>query len=130
MKPNQNLNTLTADIILGLEPIISDFKPDYVYIHGDTTTTMAASIAAFYAGAKVFHVEAGLRTNNKRSPFPEEINRQITNRIADFHFAPAAQSKNNLLQENISEESILVTGNTVIDALMESSIKVNNLENV
>jgi UDP-N-acetylglucosamine 2-epimerase (non-hydrolysing) len=129
MKPNQNLSTLTSDIILGLEPILLEFKPDYVYVHGDTTTTMAASIAAFYAGAKVCHVEAGLRTYNKKSPFPEEINRQITSRIADFHFAPTAQSKNNLLQENISEKSILVTGNTVIDALVESSIKVSNLEN-
>jgi len=94
-------------------------------VHGDTTTTMAGSIASFYSGAKVCHVEAGLRTNNKQSPFPEEINRQITGRICDYHFAPTETSKKNLLKENISEESILVTGNTVIDALLKSVEKVN-----
>ncbi|MBT4911451.1 MAG: UDP-N-acetylglucosamine 2-epimerase (non-hydrolyzing), partial [Alphaproteobacteria bacterium] len=90
-----------------------------------TTTTMAGSIASFYSGAKVCHVEAGLRTNNKLSPFPEEINRQITGRICDYHFAPTETSKKNLLKENISEDSILVTGNTVIDALIKSIEKVN-----
>jgi UDP-N-acetylglucosamine 2-epimerase (non-hydrolysing) len=90
---------------------------------------MAASIASFYAGAQVCHVEAGLRTNNKQSPFPEEINRQVTGRIAGLHFTPTIQSKNNLLLENISEESIIITGNTVIDALLESSAKVNVIEN-
>jgi len=124
MKPNQNLFSLTADIILGLKDILEDFKPDYVYVHGDTTTTMAASIASFYSGAKVCHVEAGLRTNNKLSPFPEEINRQITGRISDIHFAPTVTSKNNLLNENISEKDILVTGNTVIDALLDSKERV------
>lgn len=129
MKPNQNLYTLTADIITGLKPILEEFQPDYVYVHGDTTTTMAASIASFYSGAKVCHVEAGLRTHNKRSPFPEEINRQISGRIADYHFAPTEQSKNNLLAENILENTILVTGNTVIDALLESSNRINTIEN-
>lgn len=129
MKPNQNLHTLTADIILGLKPILDDFKPDFVYVHGDTTTTMAVSISAFYAGAKVCHVEAGLRTHNKYSPFPEEINRQVTGRIADIHFAPTVTSKENLLLENISDSSILITGNTVIDALLQSSDKVNALQN-
>jgi UDP-N-acetylglucosamine 2-epimerase (non-hydrolysing) len=129
MKPNQNLYTLTSDIILGLKPILDEYQPDYVYVHGDTTTTMAASIAAFYAGAKVCHVEAGLRTHNKFSPFPEEINRQLTGRIADYHFAPTRQSKNNLLQENVNEDAILITGNTVIDALLESSEKVKEIEN-
>ncbi len=124
MKPNQNLYSLTADIIVELKTIFDEFKPHYVYVHGDTTTTMAASIAAFYAGAKVCHVEAGLRTNNKLSPFPEEINRQVTGRIADFHFAPTITSKNNLLKENIAEKNIVVTGNTVIDALLDSSDKV------
>jgi UDP-N-acetylglucosamine 2-epimerase (non-hydrolysing) len=90
---------------------------------------MAASIAAFYAGAKVCHVEAGLRTHNKLSPFPEEINRQVTGRIADLHFAPTLQSKNNLLQENVKENTIIITGNTVIDALIESSEKVKEIEN-
>lgn len=129
MKPNQNLYSLTSDIILGLQPILDEYQPDYVYVHGDTTTTMAASIAAFYVGAKVCHVEAGLRTHNKKSPFPEEINRQVTGRIADYHFAPTIQSKNNLVLENISEDSIIITGNTVIDALLESSVKVNVIEN-
>ena len=87
---------------------------------------MAASIASFYSGSKVCHIEAGLRTNNKLSPFPEEINRQITGRICDYHFAPTYTSKNNLLLENISEDSILVTGNTVIDALLSSVKKVNS----
>jgi UDP-N-acetylglucosamine 2-epimerase (non-hydrolysing) len=129
MKPNQNLYSLTSDIILRLKPILEEFNPDYVYVHGDTTTTMAASIAAFYAGAKVCHVEAGLRTHNKSSPFPEEINRQVTGRIADLHFAPTLQSKNNLLQENVKEDSIIITGNTVIDALIESSEKVKEIKN-
>lgn len=129
MKPGQNLYNLTADIITGLKPVLEDFKPDYVYVHGDTTTTMATSIASFYSGAKVCHVEAGLRTHNKRSPFPEEINRQVAGRIADYHFAPTEQSKQNLLAENTKEENILVTGNTVIDALLYSSVKVKSIEN-
>ena len=92
MKPNQNLYSLTADIIIGLKPILEEFKPDYVYVHGDTTTTMAASIASFYSGAKVCHVEAGLRTFNKRSPFPEEVNRSIAGSVSDYHFAPTQTS--------------------------------------
>ena len=124
MKPNQNLYSLTADIITNLKPILEEFQPDFVYVHGDTTTTMAASLAAFYSGAKVCHVEAGLRTFNKRSPFPEEINRLVTGRISDYHFSPTTTSKQNLLDENISEQTILVTGNTVIDALQYSAKKV------
>lgn len=129
MKPNQSLYSLTADIITELKSVLEDFQPDFVYVHGDTTTTMAASIAGFYCGAKICHVEAGLRTNDKRSPFPEEINRQVTGRIADYHFSPTEKSKNNLLEENVSEKNILVTGNTVIDALLESSEKVSTIEN-
>lgn len=129
MKPNQNLSTLTSDIVLGLKPILDDFKPDFVYVHGDTTTSMAAAMAAFYSGAKVCHVEAGLRTHNKYSPYPEEMNRQITGRIADVHFAPTVTSEQNLWAENISKESILVTGNTVIDALLDSSARVKEIEN-
>ena len=125
MKPLQNLYGLTANIIESLKPILEDFTPNYVFVHGDTTTTMASSIASFYSGANVCHVEAGLRTNNKQSPFPEEINRQVTGRICDYHFAPTEISKSNLLKENISENSILVTGNTVIDALIKSVEKVN-----
>ena len=125
MRPGQNLYSLTATIIESLKPILEEFKPDYVFVHGDTTTTMASSIASFYAGAKVCHVEAGLRTNNKLSPFPEEINRQVTGRICDYHFAPTDTSKSNLLLENVNKDSILVTGNTVIDALLNSVKKVN-----
>ncbi len=125
MKPEQNLYTLTATIIISLKPILEEFNPDYVFVHGDTTTTMGGAIASFYSGAKVCHIEAGLRTNNKLSPFPEEINRQITTRVCDYHFAPTETSKKNLIKENISEDSILVTGNTVIDALIKSIKKVN-----
>lgn len=125
MKPGQNLYGLTASIITGLQPVLEGFNPDYVFVHGDTTTTMAGSIASFYAGAKVCHIEAGLRTLNKLSPFPEEINRQITGRIADFHFAPTETSRQNLLRENIPSENIIVTGNTVIDALLQSVAKVD-----
>ncbi len=126
MKPDQNLYTLTADIITSLKPVLEDFKPDYVYVHGDTTTTMAASIASFYSGAKVCHIEAGLRTFNKWSPFPEEVNRSVTGRIADLHFSPTTTSKQNLLNENIDENQVFVTGNTVIDALNFSTEKVNS----
>ncbi len=125
MRPNQNLYSLTAKIIESMKPILEEVNPDYVYVHGDTTTSMAVSIAAFYSGAKICHVEAGLRTFNKQYPFPEEFNRQLTGRIADYHFAPTQLSKNNLLAENTSENSILVTGNTVIDALLYGIEKVN-----
>lgn len=128
MKPNQTLYTLTADIITELRPVLEDFKPDYVYVHGDTTTSTATALAAFYSGAKVCHVEAGLRTHNKWSPFPEEMNRQLTGRIADFHFAPTQQSYNNLINEGTVAENIIVTGNTVIDALFESANKVDVID--
>lgn len=125
MKPNQDLYSLTSGIISNIKWCLEDFQPDYVFVHGDTTTTMASTIAAFYSGAKVCHVEAGLRTHNKRSPFPEEINRQVTGRLCDFHFAPTETSRQNLINENINEDSIVVTGNTVIDALLQSADKVN-----
>ncbi|SFC86251.1 UDP-N-acetylglucosamine 2-epimerase (non-hydrolysing) [Parapedobacter composti] len=128
MKPDQNLFTLTANIITGMKPILDEYMPDYVYVHGDTTTSMAVALACFYAGIKVCHVEAGLRTYNKLSPFPEELNRQLTGRIADFHFAPTSISKDNLLKERIPEESIVVTGNTVIDALFYSVRRVEYIE--
>jgi UDP-N-acetylglucosamine 2-epimerase (non-hydrolysing) len=129
MKPNQNLYDLTSEVISGLKPILENFKPDYVFVHGDTTTTLSSSIAGFYSGAKVCHVEAGLRTNNILSPYPEEVNRQIAARLATYHFAPTSKSKDNLLKENIPTSNILVTGNTVIDALIESSERVKNLNN-
>ncbi len=125
MKPNQNLYSLTATIIEGMKPVLEDFQPDYVYVHGDTTTSMAVGIAGFYSGAKVCHVEAGLRTFDRQYPFPEEFNRQLTGKIADYHFAPTNLSKENLLTENTSEKNILVTGNTVIDALLYGIDKVN-----
>ncbi|OUL60056.1 non-hydrolyzing UDP-N-acetylglucosamine 2-epimerase [Flavobacterium sp. AJR] len=125
MKPNQDLYSLTSDIIINMKSVLEDFQPDYVFVHGDTTTTMAGSIASFYSGAKICHVEAGLRTHNKWAPFPEEINRQITGRLSDYHFAPTKLSKQNLLNENIAEDSIIISGNTVIDALLQSIDKVN-----
>ena len=128
MKPNQNLYGLTADIIINLKPVFEGFKPDYVFVHGDTTTTMATSLAGFYSGAKICHVEAGLRTFNMQSPFPEEMNRTVTGVISNLHFAPTPTSKENLLAENKPQENILVTGNTVIDALLFSVNKVNGLD--
>ena len=126
MRPNQNLYSLTGDIINGLKPVLESFKPDVVLVHGDTTTSMAAALAAFYSGAKVGHVEAGLRTFNKLSPFPEELNRQLTSKIADYHFAPTKKSRENLLKESIDDGAVWVTGNTVIDALLQSVDIVNN----
>lgn len=125
MKPNQSLNSVTADILMGMKPILEDFKPDYVLVHGDTATSSAAALAAYFAQCKVGHVEAGLRTFNKWSPFPEEMNRQITGRLADIHFAPTLQSEQNLLREAVMPEAVVITGNTVIDALQDSVKKVN-----
>ncbi|PHR13752.1 MAG: UDP-N-acetylglucosamine 2-epimerase (non-hydrolyzing) [Aequorivita sp.] len=125
MRPNQNLYSLTAAIIENMKPVLDEVKPDYVYVHGDTTTSMAVGIAAFYSGAKICHIEAGLRTFDRQYPFPEEFNRQLTGKIADYHFSPTELSKKNLLVENTKEENILVTGNTVIDALLFGIEKVN-----
>ncbi|PKN84091.1 MAG: UDP-N-acetylglucosamine 2-epimerase (non-hydrolyzing), partial [Chloroflexi bacterium HGW-Chloroflexi-7] len=119
MKPNQSLSQLTAQILENIDPVLSEEKPDWVLIQGDTTTVMAASLAAFYRGIKVGHVEAGLRTNDKLQPFPEEINRRIASVIADLHFAPTQLSRENLLNEGISDDHILVTGNPAIDALQQ-----------
>lgn len=126
MKPNQNLYSLTADILLSMKNVLEEYKPDFVFVHGDTTTSTAAALSSFYAGAKVCHIEAGLRTFNKYSPFPEELNRQITSRIADIHVAPTELSKINLLNEGISENKIKVFGNSVIDALMFTVDKLSN----
>ena len=125
MSRNQNLFDLTARILTSLREVIEDFSPDYIVVHGDTTTTMAASLASFYSGSKLYHVEAGLRTQNKYEPFPEEMNRAITGTLADFHFAPTEKAKENLLKENKDPKSIMVTGNTVIDAL-NSGLKIIN----
>lgn len=128
MKPDQNLYNLTADIIVKLKDILEEVSPDYIFVHGDTTTSMAAALAGFYNGAKVCHVEAGLRTYHRQSPFPEEINRQLTGRLADYHFAPTLQAEQNLRNERISPESILVTGNTVIDALLEGKERLKYIK--
>lgn len=127
MKPGQNLYSLTADIVVNLKGVMEDYQPDYVFVHGDTTTSMASALAAFYFGAKVCHVEAGLRTFDKWAPFPEEMNRQLTGRLTDYHFAPTRQSRQNLLNEGVEEKRIVVTGNTVIDALVESVEMVKSL---
>ena len=118
MKPGQDLYDITSGILAGLKQVLIDVKPDLVLVHGDTSTTLAASLAAFYARIPVGHVEAGLRTGNKFSPFPEEINRKVTGAIADLHFAPTEMAKANLLREGVDAASIFVTGNTVIDALL------------
>lgn len=126
IKPDYDLNIMTAgqtlyDVttraLMGLKDVMEEAKPDMVLVHGDTTTTFAGALAAFYAQIPVGHVEAGLRTGNKYSPYPEEMNRKLTGSIADMHFSPTSTSKGNLLRENVDEKNILVTGNTVIDAL-------------
>jgi len=117
MKQGQDLYDVTARVLVGMRDVLKEVRPDIVLVHGDTTTSTAAALAAFYQQIQVGHVEAGLRTHNIYSPWPEEINRQITGRIATYDFAPTPLSRQNLLQENISEDKITVTGNTVIDAL-------------
>ncbi len=117
MKQGQDLYDVTSRVLLGLRDVLKKVKPDVAFVHGDTTTSTAAAIAAFYQQIPVAHIEAGLRTYNIYSPWPEEINRQLTSRIATYNFAPTALSKSNLLKENVDERSITVTGNTVIDAL-------------
>lgn len=118
MKSGQTLTDITVAIIKGLEPVLASYKPDVVLVHGDTATTLATSIAAYYQQIRVGHVEAGLRTSNIYSPWPEEGNRKLTGAIASYHFAPTETSKQNLLSENVAEKTINVTGNTVIDALL------------
>lgn len=117
MKPGQDLYDVTSRVLLGMRDVLKEANPDVVFVHGDTTTSTAAALAAFYQQIPVAHVEAGLRTHNIYSPWPEEVNRQITSRIATFNFAPTPLSKKNLCNEGIAESSITVTGNTVIDAL-------------
>lgn len=117
MKSGQDLYDVTSRVLLGMRGVLDDMKPDMVFVHGDTTTSMAAALAAFYRQIPVAHIEAGLRTRNIYSPWPEEMNRQITGRIATYHFAPTPLSKQNLLYESVDARNIIVTGNTVIDAL-------------
>lgn len=125
MKPNQTLSDITIGVLSGLGEIFNAWKPDVVLVHGDTATTFAASLAAYYHKIKVGHVEAGLRTGNIYSPWPEEANRKLTGSLANYHFAPTMSSKMNLQKENVPETDIIVTGNTVIDALLMAKSKIN-----
>ncbi len=120
MKKGQDLFDITSNVLQGMKGVLEKVSPDIVLVHGDTTTTMAASIAAYYTKTRVGHVEAGLRTYNKFAPFPEEINRKVTGSLADVHFAPTEQAKANLIREGVSEKAIHVTGNTVVDALFST----------
>ena len=132
MQPGQTLTDITGNILKGMESVLSECKPDGVLVHGDTTTTLATTLAAFYHQIPVGHVEAGLRTGNLYSPWPEEGNRKITGAVTHWHFAPTSQSKANLLTEGIDEKQIVITGNTVIDALLEVKEKLEqdaNLQN-
>lgn len=124
MQPGQDLSDITARVLLGMPDVYRQWRPDIILVHGDTTTSMAASLSAFYAGIRVGHVEAGLRTHNKHAPWPEEINRLITGRLADTHFSPTEQSRANLLAEGTAENTIHITGNTVIDALLEVTERI------
>ena len=124
MKPGQDLTDITCAVLKGLRHLFKSYKPDIILVHGDTTTCMAASLAAFYAGIKVGHVEAGLRTGNLQSPFPEEANRELVSKLADLNFSATEINRQNLLQEGISPEKIIVTGNTVIDSLLFAKNKV------
>ncbi|WP_103882060.1 non-hydrolyzing UDP-N-acetylglucosamine 2-epimerase [Vibrio hangzhouensis] len=126
MKAGQTLNDVTARIVQELKPVLQEFKPDVVLVHGDTATTFAASLAAYYEQIEVGHVEAGLRTGNIYSPWPEEANRRLTGALTKYHFAPTETSKANLLKENFSPDDIHVTGNTVIDALLMVKDKITN----
>ncbi|WP_322995288.1 non-hydrolyzing UDP-N-acetylglucosamine 2-epimerase [Castellaniella sp.] len=119
MKPGQDLSDITSNVLLGMRDVFSQWCPDIVLVHGDTTTSVAASLAAFYAKIKVGHVEAGLRSHDKFSPWPEEMNRLITGRLADIHFSPTEKSRANLLAESVRDSCIHITGNTVIDALLD-----------
>ncbi|MBD3831377.1 MAG: UDP-N-acetylglucosamine 2-epimerase (non-hydrolyzing), partial [Arcobacter sp.] len=130
MKAGQDLFDVTTNVLLGLKDVLNDFNPDVVLVHGDTTTTSASSLAAFYNKIKVGHVEAGLRTGDIYSPWPEEANRQITGVLANYHFAPTTTSKNNLLKENKNPNDIIVTGNTVIDALFLALDKIEKNANL
>ena len=130
MQPGQNLSEITSGIIQKIKPILEEVNPDLILVHGDTTTTFSASIAAYYQKIKIGHVEAGLRTGNIYSPWPEEGNRKLTGMLAEYHFAPTETSKNNLINEGIDKSKILVTGNTVIDSLKLTLAKIKNNKDI
>ena len=129
-KKNLNLNELSSELFKGLDRIYSDFRPDLVLVHGDTTTTQVASMAAFLKDIKVGHIEAGLRSNDKNSPFPEEINRRVASLVTDYHFAPTENAKQNLILENIPKKNIFVTGNTIIDSLKNTLQKIESNKSI
>lgn len=126
MKPGQDLYDVTSNVLLGMKPVLTEFKPDIVFVHGDTSTTFAAALASFYQQISIAHIEAGLRTGDIYSPWPEEANRQLTSQITAYNFAPTTISEMNLLKENIGQQSIVVTGNTVIDALFLALEKIQS----
>jgi UDP-N-acetylglucosamine 2-epimerase (non-hydrolysing) len=126
MRPGQDLFDVTCNVLQGLKSILAAERPDMVLVHGDTTTTMAAALAAYYCRIPVGHVEAGLRTHNKSAPFPEEVNRQVSAVLADVHFAPTEVARQNLLREGVAQAAIHVTGNTVVDALLAISARIGN----
>jgi UDP-N-acetylglucosamine 2-epimerase (non-hydrolysing) len=127
MRPNQSLHYITSEIIAEMENILKEMDPDIIVVQGDTTTTMAAALSGFYSRKKIAHVEAGLRTGNRFSPFPEEVNRKMTSSIVDYHFAPTESARKNLLNEGYDDAQIYVTGNTVIDALLWTADKTKEL---
>lgn len=124
MKPGQDLYDITSNVLLGMRDVYKQWQPDMILVHGDTTTTMAAALSAYYAKIKVGHVEAGLRTHNKYSPWPEEMNRRQAGVLADVHFAPTEQSQSHLLREGVDPKTVHITGNTVIDALLDVAARV------
>lgn len=124
MKQGQDLSDITSNVVLGMRDVYKQWVPDIVLVHGDTTTTAAASLSAYYARLQIGHVEAGLRTHNKYAPWPEELNRRLTGAIADTHFAPTAKARDNLLREGVPDSAIHITGNTVIDALLDVAHRV------
>jgi len=126
MKSDQNLSDVTSSVLLGMEGVINDFEPDLILVHGDTATTFAVALSAYYKQIAIGHIEAGLRTGDLYSPWPEEGNRKLTGALTDYHFAPTETSRNNLLNEGVSESKIIVTGNTVIDALQVIVQRIDN----
>ena len=128
MKPNQSVSQISTNVLLGMEKVLQEVQPDMVLVHGDTTTTFASALAAFYQKIPVGHVEAGLRTYDKYSPYPEEMNRILTGHIAELHFAPTERNRQNLLKESIADDKIFITGNTVIDALLTVAEKPYEFE--
>ncbi len=130
MRPGQALSHLTSKILTGMDGVLTEYRPEWVFVHGDTSTAMASSLAAYYRQVSIAHIEAGLRTHNLYSPWPEEGNRQIIGRLAAVHFAPAEESRANLLREGVADSVVYLTGNTVIDALLEVSRRIDEDQSV